>query len=81
MRNQTNIVSPFEIINKNKQIYINLPFTHDTDLEVVYSQFSLESIPHLDKCMIRFISQEFNSQNITIKGEQVEEFILIYSLK
>ena len=47
----------------------------------MYCQFSLKTISHLDKCMIWLISEKFNSDNVPINGEQVEQFILIYSLE
>ena len=46
----------------------------------MYRQFSLETIPHLDKCMVRLISEKFNSDYVPINGEQVEQFIFVYSL-
>jgi hypothetical protein len=67
--------------SQNSSITINIQQGgHETNLQKVYCQFSLETISHLDKCMIWFIAKKFNSHNVPIKGEQVEQFVLINSL-
>lgn len=47
----------------------------------MHRQFSLEAIAHLNKSMIWFIAEEFDSYDISIEGEQVKKLILIYSLE
>jgi len=54
---------------------------HETNLQKVYRQFSLETISHLNKCMIWFTSENFDSDNVPINKEQVEQFVLVDSLK
>lgn len=47
----------------------------------MYCQFGLETITHLNKCMVWFVAEKFNSHNVSVYGEKVEELILINSLK
>lgn len=40
-----------------------------TNLQKVHCQFSLEALTHLNKSMIWFIVEEFDSYDISIEGE------------
>lgn len=51
------------------------------DLQKVNSQFSLKTITHLYQCMIWFVSEKFDSNNVPIYREQVEQLIFVYSLQ
>ena len=47
------------------------------NLQEVDGQFSLKPISYLYESMIRLVSKHFDSDNIPIKGEQVEKLILV----
>ena len=53
---------------------------HRPNLQKMYCQFSLETIPHLNKCMIRLVAKKLNPHYVSIERKQVEQLILIYSL-
>ena len=46
----------------------------------MYCQLGLETIPHLNKCMIRLVAKKLNPHYVSIKRKKVEQLILIYSL-
>lgn len=47
----------------------------------MHSQFSLKPISHLNEGMIRLVAKHFDSDNVPIKGEQIEKLVLINFLK
>jgi hypothetical protein len=50
-------------------------------LKVIESQFRLKTIPHLYKSVIRFVVQNFDTNNVAVVGKQIEKFLCIYSLE
>lgn len=43
----------------------------------MYSQFSLKPVSHLNEGMIWLVAKYFDSDNVPVKGEQIEKLILI----
>lgn len=47
----------------------------------MYCKFSLETISHLDKGMVRFVSKKLYPHNVPVKRKQIEQLILINTLE
>jgi len=46
----------------------------------MYCQLCLETIPHLNKCMVGLVAKKLNPHYVSIERKQVEQLILIYTL-
>lgn len=51
------------------------------NLQKVNGKFSLKTIAHLNQCMIWFVSEKFNPNNVPIYWEQIKQLIFIYCLQ